>query len=82
MFEQTSTSKLNADIKENMKARAKGVIKEGDTIIDGFSHLLLPYRLHLLLAFLLLPQYVRMLYYERQYVPFCWRMYVGILLHF
>jgi hypothetical protein len=35
MFEQTSTSKLNADIKENMKARAKGVIKEGDTIIDG-----------------------------------------------
>jgi hypothetical protein len=35
MFEQTSTSKLNADIKENMKARAKGVVKEGDTIIDG-----------------------------------------------
>jgi hypothetical protein len=30
----TSTSKLNADIKENMKARAKGVIKEGDTVID------------------------------------------------
>jgi hypothetical protein len=26
---------LNADIKENMNARAKGVIKEGDTIIDG-----------------------------------------------
>jgi hypothetical protein len=29
MFEQTSTSKLNADIKENMLARAKGVVKEG-----------------------------------------------------
>ena len=35
MFEQTSTSKLNADIKENMLARAKGVVKEGDTVIDG-----------------------------------------------
>jgi hypothetical protein len=24
-----------ADIKENMLARAKGVVKEGDTVIDG-----------------------------------------------
>jgi hypothetical protein len=33
MFEQTSTSKLNADIKENMNARAKGVIKEGGHLL-------------------------------------------------
>jgi 6-phosphogluconate dehydrogenase (decarboxylating) len=26
---------VHADIKENMLARAKGVVKEGDTVIDG-----------------------------------------------
>jgi hypothetical protein len=53
-----------------MKARAKGVIKEGDTIIDGTKIISKEAKQAYsdFLAFLLLPQYVHMLYYEQQYV--------------
>jgi hypothetical protein len=35
MFDHTSTAKLNADIEGAFLARAKGVVQEGDTIING-----------------------------------------------